>query len=82
VLWRGNERGEGSGRYLKGPGRCTVHPVCAPTGKKGGSGGLVELGGVAAVLRGGATAWMLARVSQRDRKERRDGASASSRAAK
>jgi hypothetical protein len=34
VLWRGNERGEGSGRYLTRAGRCTVHQVRAPTEKR------------------------------------------------
>jgi hypothetical protein len=75
VLWRGNERREGYGRYLKGAGRCTVHQVGAPTVEAGGSGGVAELGGAATGLRGGAAAWRLARVAQRDRGVGRDGAS-------
>jgi hypothetical protein len=75
--WRRNERREGAARYLTSSGRCTVHPVRAPTEKEGGSGGLAALGGVAAELQGGAAAWRLARGLQRGGEEGCDRATAS-----
>jgi hypothetical protein len=75
VCGKANEGKEGAAPYLTGSDRCTVHQVCAPTGKEGDSRGLAELGGIAAALRGGAAAWRLARVLQQDREEGRDVAS-------
>jgi hypothetical protein len=60
--------------YLKGAGRCTVHQVRAPTGRKGGSRRLVERGGAVARLRDGARVWRDVRVVLRDREEGCDGA--------
>jgi hypothetical protein len=69
-LWRGTERREGVGRYLKGNGRCTVHPVRAPTWRRaaarGWSSRAVLLRACEAVLRFGGTRASRCATERRD----------------